>query len=67
MTRLHGEREITDLTALLRQELSRRGAEVDDEAWLAEAVRHLREGNPVVVDEPGSDVGPPGTDPGDRA
>jgi len=51
VTRLHHEREITDLAALLRQELSRRGVDVDDEAWLAEAVGHIRDGHPVVVDE----------------
>ena len=51
VTRLHHEREITDLGALLRQELSRRGVDVDDEEWLAEAVGHIRDGHPVVVDE----------------
>ena len=51
VTRLHHEQEVADLTALLRQELSRRGVHVDDEEWLAEAVGHIRDGHPVVVDE----------------
>jgi hypothetical protein len=52
-TRLHHEQEVTDLTALLREELSHRGVEIDDEEWLAEAVGHIRDGAPVVVDEDG--------------
>ena len=51
VTRLHHGQEVTDLPALLRQELARRGVELDDEAWLAEAADHIREGRPVVVDE----------------
>ena len=44
--------EQSDLVALLRAELARRGVEVDDEAWLAEAAGHLGSGRPVVVDDP---------------
>ena len=51
VTRLHHQQEVTDLASLLRQELSRRGVDVDDEEWLDEAVGHIRDGHPVVVDE----------------
>ena len=51
VTRLHHQQEVTDLASLLRQELSRRGVDVDDEEWLDEAVGHIRDGHPLVVDE----------------
>ncbi len=51
VTRQHVAHPAEDLVGLLRAELARRGVDVDDEAWLAEAAGHIARGHPVVVDE----------------
>ncbi|WP_432479334.1 hypothetical protein [Nocardioides sp. GXQ0305] len=48
--RRHDAEPEADMVGLLREELARRGVDVDDEAWLAEAAGHLAQGRPVVVD-----------------
>lgn len=42
----------TDVQRRLREELSRRGVDVDDDAWLAEAARNVRSGHHVTVGAP---------------
>ena len=41
-----------DVEARLRAELAGRGADLDDEEWLAEVATAIRSGHPVVVDGP---------------
>lgn len=51
VARLDSEQEVNDLPTVLRRELARRGVEVDDDQWLAEASRHIQDGHSVVVDD----------------
>jgi len=45
------EHNIDDVMDRLRSELSNRGAEIDDDAWLSEVAGMIRAGLPLVVGE----------------
>ena len=41
-----------DVAERLRTELSERGLEVDDDAWIAEVAHQIRSGHHIVLDDP---------------
>jgi len=43
-----------DVDARLREEMAKRGMEVDDDAWVADVAHRIRSGHHISFDDPGS-------------